>query len=122
MNPPRTLDPRLNRRYFLGASLAAAAPGADSRKPIPGEAPGARKDGIELYPESLRPFLRDSRHVCFAGTQAGAPGVTGTVRVIDVTGQTSRFTEQDLLILRLTPDLLDRLPERLATLIRTCPC
>lgn len=95
------------------AGYAVAAP-ASPAAPVTRAAPP--KDGIELYPESFRLFLRDSKHVCFAGSKAGVPGVDGPVRVMDVTGQPSRFTEQDLFIFRITPDLLDRLPERLANI------
>jgi GT2 family glycosyltransferase/Tfp pilus assembly protein PilF len=110
------------------AALASAAASAEMAFPLhrePGHSaaripapavPAAARDGIELYPESLRPFLRDSKHVCFAGSKAGAPGTEGPVRVMDVTGQASRFTEQDLFIFRITPDLIDRLPERLANI------
>jgi GT2 family glycosyltransferase/Flp pilus assembly protein TadD len=99
------------------ASVETAFPSRRAPEPAAAHAPAATaRDGIELYPESLRALLRDSKHVCFAGSKAGAPGTEGPVRVMDVTGQASRFTEQDLFIFRITPDLLDRLPERLANI------
>lgn len=113
--------PRASADSAYGEAARAASAEAPSWTPMrdPGAAPApAAKDGIELYPASLRPFLRDSRHVCFAGSQAGAPGVDGAVRVFDVLGKPSRFTEQDLFIFRITADLLDRLPERLAHIRR----
>ena len=97
-------------------NLSLGSPRAEAAAPVAPAKAGPAPNGIELYPESLRPFLRDSRFVCFAGSQAGAPDVSGPVRVFDVTGQISRLTEQDLFIFRITPDLLDRLPERLANI------
>lgn len=94
----------------------ASAPARETWIPVK-DSPAAR-DGIELYPESLRPILRDSQHVCFAGSKAGAPGLQGPISVFDVAGKPSRFTEQDLFIFRITPDLMDKLPERLANVRR----
>lgn len=102
-----------------GASAhRATAPVRETWTPVKDSPATAARDGIELYPESLRPILRDSQHVCFAGSKAGAPGVNGPISVFDVAGKPSRFTEQDLFIFRITPDLLDKLPERLANIRR----
>ncbi len=103
-------------------SASASGPAAAVNAPAPAPAPAKPaiapkgQDGISLYPESLRPFLRDSKYICFAGSKAGGLGITGGIKVFNVLGEPSQLIEQDLIILRITTDIIDRLPERLINL------
>ncbi|MDB5106392.1 MAG: hypothetical protein JWP91_4081 [Fibrobacteres bacterium] len=73
---------------------------------------------LSLYPESLRAAMRGAMDIGFAGTAAEAPPIKGAFRVFDAQGELVPVQGQDLLILRVTPDLIDGLTERLINLRR----
>ena len=93
----------------------AAIRSRESWTPIAAPSP---KDPIALYPESLRPAMRASRNIAFAGAAAQMPPPDGDVKVYDLRGELVPLNDQDLIILRVTPDMLDRLPERMANIRR----
>lgn len=70
-------------------------------------------DAVGLYPESLRPALRLSKDVGFAGTVADMPPAKGGFKVYNAKGDLVPLADQDLVILRVTPDLIDGLADRI---------
>jgi len=75
--------------------------------------PVAKEERISLYPESLQSSLRQAQSALFAGSATSPVKAQGPVRGVDMNGQDIQLADQDLLVLRLTPDMLDDLPERL---------
>ncbi len=75
--------------------------------------PQVAGDIIGLYPESLRAALRAAREFGLAGSDAETPPVAGPVRVFDAKGKLAPLSGQDLVILRVTQDILENLPDRM---------
>ncbi len=86
-----------------------------------GPAPAPQVDGFALYPESLRAHMRAAKDIGFAGTTAEPPPKTGAFRAFDPKGNLVPVSGQDLIILRVTPELIDGLPERMANIRRLAP-
>jgi GT2 family glycosyltransferase/tetratricopeptide (TPR) repeat protein len=106
-------------------SSRAAEPGRDSWTPVaadgaagPGMAAAPSPEVFEAYPECLRPSMRAARALAFVGTMAELPPLKGAVRAFNLRGDLHPVADQDLIILRVTPDMLDGLSERLANLRR----
>ena len=91
---------------------AASAAAAASAGPV---------DAFALYPESLRPAMREAKAIGFAGTYAELPPRSGSFRAFDLKGNLAPVSGEDLIILRVTPDLIDGLRERLANIRRLAP-
>ncbi|MDB5047410.1 MAG: hypothetical protein JWO30_481 [Fibrobacteres bacterium] len=92
-----------------------------SRQSAPGSKSGATLDGFNLYPESLRSAMRGSKEIGFAGTTAEQPPTSGPFCAFDAQGSLVPVSDQDLIILRVTPDLIDGLSERMANIRRQAP-
>ncbi|HKP97817.1 MAG TPA: glycosyltransferase [Fibrobacteria bacterium] len=119
----------------LGARLRAPAAPSVSGKPVdppwllarasdlPAIAPAAVPvaDPLALYPESLQPAMRAAKSIGFAGTTAEPPPKSGPFRAFDPKGNLIPVSAQDLIILRVTPDLVDGLAERMANIRRLAP-
>jgi GT2 family glycosyltransferase/tetratricopeptide (TPR) repeat protein len=118
------------RAALLSAAGAASVPAsanasAGASSAINANAPAdARASVVEpfaLYPESLRPALREAQSIGFAGTTAQLPPESGAFRALDPQGNLVPVSGQDLIILRVTPDLLDGLAERMANIRKQAP-
>ncbi len=64
------------------------------------------------YPETLRDIMQDAEEVVFAGTAVSPFPVRGPLKGIDLLGHITDINLQDVLVLRVTPDLIDELPQR----------
>jgi GT2 family glycosyltransferase/tetratricopeptide (TPR) repeat protein len=104
-----------NAAQFLADAMSAA-----KSIPAPASAPKAA-DPISLYPESLRAAMREAKDIGFAGVSAELPPVTGAFRVFDVKGALVPVASQDLVILRVTPDMVEGLTARMANIRRLAP-
>ncbi len=103
-------------------AVAAAAQALTSALPAkPAPAPQTAPDPLSLYPESLRAAMRAAKDIGFAGVTAEIPPVKGPFRAFDVKGALIPVASQDLIILRVTPDLVDGLTERMANIRRQAP-
>ena len=98
-----------------GSPLLGSAPAAGSQLAA-GPATGKWTEAIRNYPEILAGPMRGAEEIGFAGTIADTLPVDGTFHVFDLKGDRVPFQDQDLVILRLTPDLVKDLPERLRNL------
>lgn len=81
--------------------------------------PVPEDDRIRLYPETLQVPLRQAKQTLFTGTQGGSMTAGAPIRGIDLSGQSVDLSGQDLIVLRVTPDMLTDLPERLKHLRRS---
>lgn len=104
-------------------AAAAAATATTSIAAIASHASGApgNADPLALYPESLRAAMRGAKSIGFAGANAEIPPTDGPFRVFDVNGDFSPLSGHDLLILRVTPEMIDGLTARLANIRRRAP-
>ena len=88
------------------ATTPTAAPAPSS--------PGAKVgDTIALYPDSLQFAMREAKNIGFAGTAAEPVTVKGSLNVYDSKGDLVPLADQDLVILRVTPEMIEKLDERL---------
>ena len=78
--------------------------------------PTSTSELISLYPESLQSYMRESNQIGFAGTAAELPTIQGAFQVFDIHGKLTKLENQDTLILRVTPDMVDKLEERIKNL------
>ncbi|HLP40941.1 MAG TPA: glycosyltransferase, partial [Fibrobacteria bacterium] len=102
------------------AELSAQTPAADaSWTPTPPAGERRKWDeAIKNYPESLGPAMRSAKDIAFAGSIADMLPESGAFHVLDMEGARVPFLDQDLVILRLTPDMVDGLEARLRNLRR----
>ncbi len=70
-------------------------------------------DNIALYPDSLRAPMRAAHAIGFAGTAAELPAIAGSYKVFDSKGLLVPLAEQDLIILRVTPEMIENLDLRI---------
>ncbi|MEO6096371.1 MAG: glycosyltransferase [Fibrobacteria bacterium] len=100
------------------AATAQTLAGISGAMPV-----GSQKaaDPISLYPETLRAAMREAKNIGFAGVSAELPPVTGAFRVFDVMGALVPVASQDLIILRVTPDMVEGLTSRMANIRRLAP-
>ncbi len=68
------------------------------------------------YPETLRDHLQEAENVGFAGSAVAPVPVAGPGEGVDLRGEKIALARQDLLVLRVSPDLVDALPQRLRNL------
>src|SRR5690606_3509446 len=80
-----------------------------------------KSDATGLYPESLRPAMRESAHVGFAGAAADLPPLSGAFQVYDPKGDLVPAAGRDLVVVRITPDMIEGLAARLANIRASTP-
>lgn len=95
-----------------------SAPDAVSAASAPATEASRREKAIANYPESLGNAMRSARDIAFAGTVADLLPVKGSFHVFDIDGARVPFGDQDLVILRVTPDHVDAMVDRLVNLRR----
>ncbi|MEO7427051.1 MAG: glycosyltransferase, partial [Fibrobacteria bacterium] len=113
--PPRSSDP--NWSAVAAEPPHRRAPEADTARFE--AAPSL--DGFGLYPESLQAAMRAAKDIAFAGATAELPPRSGAFRAFDPKGGLVPVSGQDLIILRVTPDMIDGLPDRMANIRRAAP-
>jgi GT2 family glycosyltransferase/Flp pilus assembly protein TadD len=113
--PPRSSDP--NWSAVAAEPPRRRAPEADTSRMETAPA----LDGFGLYPESLQASMRAAKDIGFAGATAELPPRSGAFRAFDPKGVLVPVSGQDLIILRVTPDMIDGLPERMANIRRAAP-
>ncbi len=79
-------------------------------------------DTIALYPDSLRIPMRAAHTIGFAGTAAELPTITGPFKVFDSKGVLVPLAEQDLIILRVTPEMIENLDLRIRNIKKLAKC
>ena len=102
------------------AAAKALAPAATMAS-TPAAATAGNPDPIALYPETLRTAMHGAKSIGFAGTSAEIPPFDGAFRVFDLKGDFAPLAGQDLLILRVTPEMVEGLTARLANIRRRAP-
>ncbi len=102
-------------------NLWITPPKVETTSPGQDWSPVAGDPRISFYPESLQSRLRDANQAVFVGTATGAVNPRGPLCGVDMNGKTVDLRGQDLVILRLTPDMIPDLADRLRHLRRCAP-
>ena len=115
VNPKQPSDPFTDLLQALNRIDGKAT---EDRTPPKSSSPATVGDAFALYPESLQRPMREAKMIGFAGTIAELPSRQGSFKVYDPKGDLVPLSMQDLVILRVTPDLIDNLDQRMANIKR----
>ncbi len=78
-------------------------------------------DKYSGFPDSLQSHMRDARDLGLAGKSTETPPVFGPITGIDLEGRAVKLESQDVCIVRVTPEMHEGLPDRLANFRKQMP-